>query len=171
MDFITLDIDATWTCSIRLPGGRSRIHCPRSALCLAPIAPKVRVALGASRMEVLTMVWIENVWVLAFGLATGIPIVPLIGRPLNSNAVRCIPSRSSGIWTGNLGLDPGLPGAVLAPARRAISAEPIQALRNDRTNLQGRNPLRGLSLRLDRTGLTSFCVTPTIDNRYNEDRA
>jgi ABC-type antimicrobial peptide transport system permease subunit len=89
----------------------------------------IRIALGASRTHVLVMVMRESLWVLGFGLAAGIPLTLFAMRPLKSMLYGVSP------------LDPvafGLAIAVvilvsacaaLAPARRAASVEPMQALR------------------------------------------
>ncbi len=89
----------------------------------------IRIALGASRGQVLGMVMRESLWVLGFGLAAGVPLTVFAMRSLKSMLYEVSP------------LDPvvfGLAIAVLilvsacaafAPARRAASVEPMQALR------------------------------------------
>ena len=89
----------------------------------------IRIALGASRIQVLGMVIRESLWVLGLGLAVGIPLTLFATQSLKA------------MLYGVSALDPvifGLAIAVLtlvsacaafAPARRAASVDPMQALR------------------------------------------
>ncbi len=89
----------------------------------------VRMALGASRAEVLAMVMRESLWVLAVGLAGGIPLVFFIARPLKSMLYQLSPLDpvSFVLAIVTMGIVSGC--AAWLPARRAASIEPMQALR------------------------------------------
>lgn len=91
----------------------------------------LRMALGATRSQVLTMVLRESLWVLAFGLAAGIPLTLLAMRPLKSMLYEISPfdPLSFALAIAALALVSGC--AALAPARRAASIEPMQALRTE----------------------------------------
>jgi predicted permease len=91
----------------------------------------LRMALGATRSQVLAMVLRESLWVLAFGLAAGIPLTLLAMRPLKSMLYEISPfdPLSFALAIAALTLVSGC--AALAPARRAASIEPMQALRTE----------------------------------------
>jgi predicted lysophospholipase L1 biosynthesis ABC-type transport system permease subunit len=90
----------------------------------------IRMALGASRSQVLNMV-MENLSVIAFGLAAGIPVTLLAMRSLTSMLYEVSPLDPVAfvLAIAVLALVSGC--AALAPARRAASVEPMQALRMD----------------------------------------
>ncbi|MGA3136894.1 MAG: ABC transporter permease [Terracidiphilus sp.] len=89
----------------------------------------VRMALGASRGQVLAMVLRESLWVLVAGLAAGIPLTLLAVRPLKSMLYQMSPLDpvSFILAIAIMILVSGC--AALVPARRAASIEPMQALR------------------------------------------
>jgi predicted permease len=89
----------------------------------------IRMALGASRGQVLVMVMRESLLVLALGLAAGIPLTLLATRSLKSMLYQISPLDPVvfGLAIAVLALVSGC--AALAPARRAASVEPMQALR------------------------------------------
>ncbi len=89
----------------------------------------LRMALGATRAQVLLMVMRESLWVLVFGLAVGIPLTLLSMRPLKSMLFGISPfdPAAFAVAIAALALVSGC--AALAPARRAASIEPMQALR------------------------------------------
>jgi predicted permease len=89
----------------------------------------IRMALGASRVQVLTMVMRESLWVLIAGLAVGIPLTLLAVRPLKSMLYQMSPldPASMAFAIAVMILVSGC--AALIPARRAASIEPMQALR------------------------------------------
>jgi len=91
----------------------------------------VRMALGASRSQVLTMVLRESLWVLVAGLAVGIPLTFFATRPLKSMLYQMSPLDpvSFALAIGAMIVVSG--GAALIPARRAASIEPMQALRSE----------------------------------------
>jgi predicted permease len=89
----------------------------------------IRMALGASRAQVLAMVMRESLWVLVAGLAAGIPLTLLAVRPLKSMLYQMSPLDpvSFVLAIAVMILVSGC--AALIPARRAASIEPMQALR------------------------------------------
>jgi len=91
----------------------------------------IRMALGATRGEMLLMVMRESLWVLVFGLAAGIPLTLLAIRPLKSMLYQISPfgPAAFALAIGVLVLVSA--SAALAPARRAASVEPMQALRTE----------------------------------------
>jgi predicted permease len=91
----------------------------------------VRMALGASRVQILVMVMRESLWVLVAGLAVGIPLTFLAVRPLKSMLYRMSPLDpvSFVLAIAVMILVSGC--AALMPARRAASIEPMQALRSE----------------------------------------
>jgi predicted permease len=89
----------------------------------------LRMALGASRGQVLAMVMRENLWVLAFGLAAGIPLTLLSVKPLSSMLYQISPFDPASFALAIAALALVSAGAAFAPARRAASIEPMKALR------------------------------------------
>jgi predicted lysophospholipase L1 biosynthesis ABC-type transport system permease subunit len=91
----------------------------------------VRMALGANRGSVLTMV-LRNAFVqVAIGLAIGIPVAVGTGRAIASQLYSVKPYDPAilGIATLLLGLAAFV--AAVIPARRATSIDPTQALRSE----------------------------------------
>ena len=89
----------------------------------------IRMALGATRAQVLLMVMRESLWVLVFGLAAGIPLTLLSMRPLKSMLFGISPFDPAAFALAIAALVLVSGCAALAPARRAASIEPMQALR------------------------------------------
>jgi predicted permease len=89
----------------------------------------VRMALGASRAQVLAMVMRESLWVLIAGLAVGIPLTLLAVRPLKSMLYQMSPLDPLSFVLAVAAMIVVSSCAVLIPARRAASTEPMQALR------------------------------------------
>jgi predicted permease len=89
----------------------------------------VRMALGASRGQVLAMVMRESVWILAGGLAAGIPLTFLAMRPLKSMLYQMSPFDAASFVVAIAAMIAVAGCAALLPARRAASIEPMQALR------------------------------------------
>jgi predicted permease len=91
----------------------------------------VRMALGATRGQVLTMFLRESLWVLLTGVAVGIPLTLFAIRPLKSMLYQMspfdVPTFLMAIVA--IGLVSGV--AALVPARRAASIDPMIALRNE----------------------------------------
>ncbi len=90
----------------------------------------VRMALGASRGQVLAMVMRESLWVLVAGLAVGIPLTLFAVRPLKAMLYQMSPLDPLSFVLAVAAMVVGLAAALL-PARRAASIEPMQALRTE----------------------------------------
>jgi predicted permease len=91
----------------------------------------IRMALGASRAQVLTMVMRESLWVLVAGLAVGIPLTFFAVRPLKSMLYQMSPLDPASLALAITAMIVVSGCAVLLPARRAASIEPMQALRSE----------------------------------------
>jgi len=91
----------------------------------------IRMALGATRGEVLLMVMRESLWALVFGLAAGIPLTLLAIRPLKSMLYEISPFDPAAFGLAIAVLVLVSASAALAPARRAASVDPMQALRTE----------------------------------------
>jgi len=91
----------------------------------------IRMALGASRGQVLAMVLRESLWVLVAGLAVGIPLTYFAARPLKSMLYQMSPLDPISFAVAIVAMLVVSGGAVLLPARRAASIEPMQALRSE----------------------------------------
>ncbi|MGP8187655.1 MAG: ABC transporter permease [Terracidiphilus sp.] len=89
----------------------------------------VRMALGASRAQVLAMMMRESLWVLIGGLAAGIPLTLAAIRPLKSMLYQMSPFDAASLALAISVITVVSAGAALIPARRAASIEPMQALR------------------------------------------
>lgn len=91
----------------------------------------VRMALGASRRHVLAMVMAESLWVMAAGLAAGIPLCFFAVRPLKSMLYQMSPLDPASFAVSICGMILVAGLAALIPALRAASIEPMQALRTE----------------------------------------
>jgi len=91
----------------------------------------VRMALGASRSKVLAMVLRESAWILAAGLAVGVPLTLLAARPLKSMLYRLSPFDPISFVLAIFAMIAISAVAAFVPARRAASIEPMQALRTE----------------------------------------
>jgi ABC-type antimicrobial peptide transport system permease subunit len=89
----------------------------------------VRMALGASRSQVLMMVLRESLWVLAAGLIVGVPLTFVAIRPLKSMLYQMSPFDPISFSLAVAAMIVVAGSAALVPARRAASIEPMQALR------------------------------------------
>ncbi len=91
----------------------------------------VRMALGATRGQVLGLFLRESLWVLVFGLVAGIPLTLFAIRPLKSMLYQMTPFDlpSFLMATVAIGLVSGV--AAFIPARRAASIDPMRALRTE----------------------------------------
>jgi predicted permease len=89
----------------------------------------IRMALGASRKQVLGMVLRESLWVLVAGLAVGIPLTYFAARPLKSMLYQMSPLDPISFVAAIAVMIVVSVCAVLVPARRAASIDPMQALR------------------------------------------
>ena len=91
----------------------------------------VRMALGASRMQVLAMVMRESFWILAAGLVVGLPLTYFAIRPLKSMLYQMSPFDPVSFVLAVFAMTVVATSAALLPARRAASVEPMQALRSE----------------------------------------
>jgi predicted permease len=91
----------------------------------------VRMALGASRRQVLAMVLSESLWVLLAGLAVGIPLTYFGARELASMLYRMSPFDPASFALSIAAMVVVAGCAAMIPARRAASIEPMQALRTE----------------------------------------
>jgi len=91
----------------------------------------VRMALGASRAQMLAMVMRESLWVLLAGLAVGLPLTFFAVRPLKSMLYQMSPLDPVSFVLAIAIMFTVSGCAALLPARRAASIEPMQALRSE----------------------------------------
>jgi len=91
----------------------------------------IRMALGASRPQMLVMVLREALWVFLAGFAVGIPLTFFAARPLKSMLYQMSPLDPASFALAITAMILVCVCAVLAPARRAASIEPMQALRTE----------------------------------------
>lgn len=89
----------------------------------------VRMALGATRGQVLMLFLKESTGVLLFGLAAGIPLTVLAIRPLKSMLYQMSPFDVTSFAIAIAAISLVSAGAALVPARRAASIDPMKALR------------------------------------------
>ena len=91
----------------------------------------VRMALGASRMQVLAMVLRESLWVLTAGLAVGFPLTYFASRQLKSMLYQLSPFDPVSFVLAIAAMLLVSAAAAFVPAQRAASIEPMQALRSE----------------------------------------
>jgi predicted permease len=91
----------------------------------------LRMALGATRMRVLTMVMRESLWILLAGLAAGLPLTYFAIRPLKAMLYQMSPFDPMSLAIAVVAMITVATFAALLPARRAARLEPMQALRTE----------------------------------------
>jgi predicted permease len=91
----------------------------------------VRMALGATRTQVLAMVLRESLWILLAGLAMGIPLTLAAMRPLKAMLYQLSPFDATSFALAIAAMFVVAALATLIPARRAASIEPMKALRTE----------------------------------------
>jgi ABC-type antimicrobial peptide transport system permease subunit len=91
----------------------------------------IRMAIGANRMHIATLILRSAFAQILLGLALGIPIAMVVGRLLRSRLYEldAVDPLSLLLPTGVLLLCALVASAL--PARRAASIEPLEALRNE----------------------------------------
>jgi predicted permease len=91
----------------------------------------LRVALGATRAEVLWMIVRESLYLVVAGLILGLPLAWFTSKLMASMLFRLSPRDSFSFVAAGLGMLLVSLAAAFLPARRAASIEPMQALRSD----------------------------------------
>jgi ABC-type antimicrobial peptide transport system permease subunit len=91
----------------------------------------VRMALGAARRQVLWMVLRDSLWLVAVGLAVGLPLAWFASRLMASMLYKLSPHDPLSFTVAGLGVLLVSLLAAWLPARRAASVEPMQALRTE----------------------------------------
>jgi len=91
----------------------------------------VRMALGASRSNVLTMVLGGALWQILLGLGLGIPAAMLAGHLMASQLYEVGSYDPQALLSATLALGLCAATAGFVPARRAASIEPMEALRTE----------------------------------------
>lgn len=91
----------------------------------------VRIALGATRRQVLAMVMRESFWILLGGVVVGVPLTLFAMRPLKSMLYQLSPFDPVSFAVAILAMALVSGGAALIPARRAASINPMRALRTE----------------------------------------
>jgi putative ABC transport system permease protein len=91
----------------------------------------VRMALGASRTQIMGMVLRRVSWMLAAGAAAGLLLTLLVRKTIDM-VIYIDAGKESGalLWTALLLVATGMVAAMI-PARKAATIEPMQALRNE----------------------------------------
>lgn len=91
----------------------------------------IRMALGASRGQILGMVLRQALWIVGLGIVIGVPIVLYASRYLASQLYRVPPRDPRALAAGIILLAVVGAAAALLPARRAARVDPLTALRTD----------------------------------------
>ena len=91
----------------------------------------VRMAIGATRGQVMGMVLRESLWILAAGILAGLPLTFLAIRPLKAMLYQMSPFDPLSLAIAMAAMIVVATGAAWLPARRAAHLEPMQALRTE----------------------------------------
>ena len=91
----------------------------------------VRMALGATRGQVLAMILRESLWILAAGLIAGLPLTIFAMRPLKAMVYQISPFDPASFLIAVAAMILVATSAALLPARRASRLDPMQALRTE----------------------------------------
>ena len=91
----------------------------------------VRMALGARRTEVLRIVMGESLRIACVGAAIGVPLALLAGHFMSSMLYGLAPWDAFTFFAALVGVAAISVAAAYAPARRASSIDPMQALRSE----------------------------------------
>ncbi len=90
----------------------------------------IRMALGAQRRQVLSMVLSETFRLAGVGIAGGIPLALIAGHFMSSMLYQLKPDDKLSLVAALLGIVAVSLAASFNPARRASSIDPAQALRS-----------------------------------------
>lgn len=91
----------------------------------------IRMALGAARRQVLWMILRDSLWLVAVGLAIGLPLAWFASRLMGSMLFKLSGHDPVSFIFAGLGVLIVSVIAAFIPARRAASVEPMQALRTE----------------------------------------
>jgi predicted permease len=91
----------------------------------------LRMALGGTRGRMLWMILRESIYLVAVGLAIGLPLAWLTSRWMASMLYQLSPHDPLSFVVATLGVVIVSIAAAIIPARRAASVEPMQALRSE----------------------------------------
>lgn len=91
----------------------------------------LRMALGGTRGRMLWMILRESIYLVAIGLAIGLPLAWLTSRWMASMLYQLSPHDPLSFVAATLGVVTVSLAAAVIPARRAASVEPMQALRSE----------------------------------------
>jgi predicted permease len=91
----------------------------------------VRMALGATRGQVLAMVMRESLWILTAGLVVGLPLTYFAIKPLKSMLYQMSPFDPFSFAIAIAAMIVVATSAALLPAQRAARLEPMEALRTE----------------------------------------
>ena len=91
----------------------------------------VRLALGATPSELLSLVMRRGVMLLGIGFAVGLPAAMLLGRGMSSILFGIEPIDPASLGASVVLLTVVTAVACLLPARRAMRTDPVKVLRND----------------------------------------
>ncbi|HEX5475322.1 MAG TPA: FtsX-like permease family protein, partial [Vicinamibacterales bacterium] len=91
----------------------------------------VRVALGATRMDILWLLLRETLIWLAIGVGIGGVAARAAGHLVSSQLFGVAPDNVVSLMLAGVALSIVAIGATLVPARRALSVDPAAALRTD----------------------------------------
>jgi ABC-type antimicrobial peptide transport system permease subunit len=91
----------------------------------------IRIALGARRTEVLGLVFRQGIWLVSFGLLTGLGLAWMLTK-LVSNLLFGVQPHDLGTFAGaTLLLAVCALATCILPAWRAAHVDPVEALRHD----------------------------------------
>jgi ABC-type antimicrobial peptide transport system permease subunit len=91
----------------------------------------VRMAMGASRGQVVWMILRDSLRLTAIGVVAGVPLAMLIGRALSRSLYGVIPLDALTYAVAIAGITIVALFASAAPATRAASVDPLRALRTE----------------------------------------
>jgi ABC-type antimicrobial peptide transport system permease subunit len=91
----------------------------------------IRMAIGASRANVLTLVFRDTLWLAAWGVAVGLVIALGAGQLIESLLIGVSPFDPISFAVGAIVVMITAGLATVGPARRAAGAEPMVALARD----------------------------------------